>query len=363
MKRPRAVLFGTFWGLRRILVGIRSLVASVRKAFAGSAKPLVRKKSLPKWFRDAVQKTLDGWAEASSRAKLRHGPHFWLQFQKRAATRSIPLALPPRLETKAAETAQKLGLGPHTKIVTLHVRESSFKTAQGGFDPARDATRNAAIRDFFPAVDYLVSQGFTVVRVGDPASTPVSRQGLVDLAASPLRTDLLEIWCVLHSRFFIGCDSGATCVSWLVNVPSLVVNIVNPLGVYPLRENELHLLKRVMERRSGRVLSIAELMSSDTIFQARDSEDFVHIDNSEQDLLDGVVEMVQTVSGRSLETEPQREYRRIVEAMMNSEAVREAFRKKGYLERPYVGQGRIVHAFAERFLHRGEARVPALQAV
>jgi hypothetical protein len=138
---------------------------------------------------------------------------------------------------------------------------------------------------------------------------------------------------------------------------------VNPLGVYPLRENELHLLKRVMERRSGRVLSIAELMSSDTIFQARDSEDFVHIDNSEQDLLDGVVEMVQTVSGRSLETEPQREYRRIVEAMMNSEAVREAFRKKGYLERPYVGQGRIVHAFAERFLHRGEARVPALQAV
>ena len=53
------------------------------------------------------------------------------------------------------------------------------------------------------AVDDLVQRGYTVIRLGDPSMTPLRHPGVVDLATSPTRTNLLEVYCLLRSDFII----------------------------------------------------------------------------------------------------------------------------------------------------------------
>ena len=49
----------------------------------------------------------------------------------------------------------------------------------------------------------LRARGYTVVRLGDPSMTPLSHPGVIDLATSPARTNLLEVYCLLRSAFIV----------------------------------------------------------------------------------------------------------------------------------------------------------------
>ena len=48
--------------------------------------------------------------------------------------------------------------------------------------------------------------------------------GVIDVATAPWRTDRLELWAVLRSRFFIASDSGPYFLAHLAGIPCLAVN-------------------------------------------------------------------------------------------------------------------------------------------
>jgi len=180
------------------------------------------------------------------------------------------------------------GIDAERKLVTLHVREPAYKAALGIADRWKDHVRNARIDSYFEAIDWLVAQGYLVVRIGDPQMTPVRRAGVIDLATSEPRDAQLELWCVLHSRFFISTDCGPYNLAVLGNVPCLATNMSHVIGGYPLRRHDMYLLKRVVDVKTGRELDLSELLEPGRLKHRWDPEQFAFCDNTAAEILDGV---------------------------------------------------------------------------
>lgn len=273
--------------------------------------------------------------------------HPGLLLRREIATRPIPVHLPPHLEQDAQHLAGALGIRHDTPMVTLHVRESGYKYA----DTPGDRARNAAIETYVPAIDSLVRRGFTVVRVGDKSMTPISRPGVVDLANSPTRTDWLEIWCLLRSKFLIAADSGLYWVAWLTNTPCLGVNITNPTSLYPLRRTDMYILKHVVDRASAEVLPLERLLSLDYLLNVRNTERFEYIDNSAEEIEWAVSEMIELQQHAAPLSSAQCRFRDRLTELLNTAEFQERWGDANKIpERDFLGEGRIGRHFVERCL-------------
>lgn len=249
----------------------------------------------------------------------------------------VEVYLRPALEQNARAQAQRVGLDPAARIVTLHAREPGWRPQEGEW-------RSCDIATYRPAVDELVRRGFHVVRTGDPSMTPINWPGVIDLATHQRRTDLLELWCLLHSEFFIGCDSGVTELTKLLGMPTLLVNVKHIQSQYPLRRSDLFLVKRLTGTDSSHVLSLREQLAAKRREYALDGP-AQYIDNSPEEILEAVVELLDGQGADAPETPEQAEFHRLATL---------AYGEDGEEVAKYVGDGRIARFFAERYLESGE---------
>lgn len=372
------VLIGTLWRLaylvRAPIRTIRSLRPSLLQSSLEAAKAFTKDPRFPKPLRSSFKETVgeiwgddvwwyfddpsDGTPEPSTLLEA-----FPLDYRRAYATESIPVSLPPDRLREAADLARRLNLTENSKIVTLHVRESGYKLALDLPERPKDAARNAEIETYYEAIDLLVNKGYTVVRVGDATMRPMERPGVVDLATSPLRTEFLELWCFMRSEFFIGCDSGPYYAALLTNTPCLAVNITNPLGSYPLRLHDLYILKRSLDLVTGETLTLPEMLTEEYIFQPRKFARYRFIDNTSDEITQAVSEMVDTVRNGPSETAEQRKYRKLVTRLNTSERVRQSVLvDKGISDGLYLGDGRIAHSFAMRYIAERTVPSPSLVA-
>lgn len=278
-------------------------------------------------------------------------PFFGVDLRYGYARSPLRVRFPHNVERLAARRARDLGIDPDRPIVTLHVREAGYRPSVGLAERPIDDSRNARIESYFEAIDALVARGFTVVRVGDPTMTPVARPGVVDLATSAQRDELAELWCLLHSRFFIGCESGVYSTCLLVGVPCLHVNGTNPVGAYPARARDRAILKRAVDVKTGRLLTVSDMLTEEFLYQRKDEGRYRFLDNSPQDILEAVEEMLAADSGREAPTPLQLEYADRVRALQASDRILKKYKSKGQSGPFYLGDGRIARGFVERYMH------------
>lgn len=252
------------------------------------------------------------------------------------ARKSITPYLPARLEAAARSLASGEGVELDSPLVAVHARESGYWN-----DGGKKAVRNSRIETYFAAIDWLVEHGYQVVRIGDPSMRSVRRRGVVDLATSPTASGLLELWCVMRSKFVITGCTGPNQLPWLLNVPMLGVNIIFALvRAYPLRTRDIYILKHVVDSHDKRRLSLTELV---TAGGARDQKRYRYVDNTEEEILLAVEEMIHTIVAPPAPTPEQLEYRRLVVALAEEMG----------LDSGQLGDGYIAKFFAERHLRSG----------
>jgi putative glycosyltransferase (TIGR04372 family) len=244
---------------------------------------------------------------AANAAYASRSAALWKQTFKKASKRlreeernrgDVPLrlTLPPDRERAVIEEASRLGISPTTPLVTVHVRESGYRSATGLRQRAWDVLRNARVENYFDAFGALVERGYTVVRIGDRTMMPVRQPGVVDLATSTATSQWLEIWCTMRSDFFVGCDSGPSWLAFLLGVPVLTVNAVHFL--YLSRPSDRLICKNVRDRATGKVLSLAEMLTERYLRAALKTGEYDFLDNSPSDIRQGVIDMIDVVSGR-----------------------------------------------------------------
>lgn len=275
--------------------------------------------------------------------------YFDLDLRKSYATAPVEIRLPDAAERDVRQRARALGLDGRTRIVTLHVREAGYKASLGYADREKDAARNADIDTYRAAIDVLVSRGYTVVRFGDPSMTPFTHPGVIDLATSPLRTPALEIWCVLHSRFFITGDSGPFNLGVLTGVPSLGVNLTELIGLYPLRPSDRNILKHVVDSTSRRELTLLEMLTPHHLKFRWAPGRFELRDNTADEIREAVEEMDDALNGVRPVGSAQRALRQAVADFLETDYGRKK-QKAGLQPGFYLGDGWIGEAFAQAHL-------------
>jgi putative glycosyltransferase (TIGR04372 family) len=271
-----------------------------------------------------------------------------------AAMRPLRGRLAPSDDATAREAAERAGLDLNRPLVTLHVRESR---AVGGDDTearGKDIIRNARIESYGQAIGALVRRGAQVVRIGDGSMPQIRQEGVIDLATYPNHTALLDFWCVANSQFFVASDSGPYLLSWLFDVPCLSVNIVNILGVYPLRACDRYIIKRVRHIATGRALSLSEMLSEDFVYGFRRRllkvKDIELIDNTSDEITAAVEEMSDALEYPQQPTSGQKRFRDLVFGARAGAISRSKLRGKVGREATYLGDGWVADSFVRTYL-------------
>jgi len=267
----------------------------------------------------------------------------------------IRLRLPADREEQVARAAVLLGIDPAAPIVTVHVRESGYRSASALRQRSWDDLRNARIATYLPAFRALVKRGYTVVRLGDPTMTPVQMRGVVDLATSPARSQWLEVWCTMRSEFLIGCDSGPSWLAVLVGVPVLTVNAVHFRDLS--RPADRIICKLARDRATGATLTVSEMLTGDFLRVGFKTDRFECVDNTADDIRRAVLDMIDVVRGRERRSSWQSRFNRRLRAVE-----REGLAGHSALEGVAImgrARGTLSRTFAKRyFVSRARLSAP-----
>ena len=267
-------------------------------------------------------------------------------FERRCLRERVPVRLHRAANEEAAAQAAAHGIPPDAPLVCIHAREAGYKLGTEiqdikPHDGRNDQARNVQIESYFATADYLVQHGYTVIRLGDPSMTPVHRPGVVDLATSPARTNLLEIYCLLRSHLLIAGESGLAGVTYVTNTPFLPINATEPIAAYPIRAPGLFLPKTVVNKRDGRRLTCLDLLSVDYHRQFRDTRRFLYIDNSPEQIREATREMLGWLAGDWTESASQRSYHEAIMVAATQLRRRSIYVRKWGPHEGFLGDGRV----------------------
>jgi putative glycosyltransferase (TIGR04372 family) len=209
-----------------------------------------------------------------------------------------PLKLSKKWERHCTNGIKAIGLDlPSSKIAILHIRESGYKSSQNPYEQ-RSHMRNADISNYQEALTHLVDNGYTIVKIGDKSMRPIKMNGLIDLASSEYNSPALELYIMQHAKLFILSESGPMYTPLLFNdVPALLANFSNTYFCYPIRKNERFLLKKVVKKKTSHTLSIYEMLEEEYVRHRLTPEYYDFIDNSNDELLSAIKEMLQIIEG------------------------------------------------------------------
>lgn len=351
LRPPRLVrdVFRAFVSWRRIRDQIdrwRALKSEeIQRELVREATRYVMNPSMPAPVRERVRRMrrrLRTSLEQLARNR-RAGPPY---YERRLLREPVPVRLHAAADAAAAGQARAHGIPEDARLVCIHSREGGYKRGQEIQDTKPevgrdDRSRNAKIETYLEAVDYLVQQGYTVVRLGDPTMSPLRHPGVIDLATSPARTNLLEIWCLLRCDFVIAGESAYVNLICMTNTPIVLVNATEPISAYSVRAPGLFLLKTVVDRRDGRRLTPVDFLSRDYHRQLRDTRRYVYVDNTPEEIRDVTREMVDWIRGRWHESDEQRSYHDVIMAASARLRRYSAYVRKWGLHEGFLGDGRI----------------------
>lgn len=281
------------------------------------------------------------------------------QEEQRDELAPIQLRLPADREAQTTREAAALGLDPAAPIVTVHVRESGYRSVSGLRQRGWDEVRNARIETFFPAFEALAERGYTVVRLGDATMTPVQMPGVVDLATSPARTPWLEIWCTMRSEFLIGCDSGPSWLAVLLGIPVLTVNAVHFRDLS--RPTDRIICKRARDLASGATLSVSDMLTKEFLSVGFKSDRYECIDNSRADIRRAVLDMIDVVHGREERSSWQNRFTRLLR-----DVDRQGLAERSALDGVAImgrARGTLSRTFAKKYFRLRDGTVEATAVV
>ena len=159
---------------------------------------------------------------------------------------------------RARPLLARLGMPPDRMHVCVHARESGYHKESGINSQAH---RNADILSFVPAIRFLVDQGFTVIRMGDPTMRPLPpMDGVIDYCHHPARDPWLDIYLVASAQFFVGCTSGLVMVAHVFGTPTALSHFVPPCA-RPYTKRDVFLPRLYWSEQEGRVLSFEESLT------------------------------------------------------------------------------------------------------
>ena len=168
------------------------------------------------------------------------------------------LKIPDKDNEKGQMFLSRIGLKKNSKFVLFHVRD----TAYYNFKPASDF-RNADIKNYIPAIKFLLSKGYFIFRVGAKVEKKlnIKHKNFFDYASNGMRTDFLDIFLALNCFFCVTSGSGYDQIPVCARKPVVHTNMA-PIGYFwSWYKKSLSIFKHYYDFKTNKKLSLTEINS------------------------------------------------------------------------------------------------------
>lgn len=155
------------------------------------------------------------------------------------------------------ETLLQMGVPDGQPFVCLLIREEAYHNTMQFTN-----YRNADVKNFIPALEKLTELGFYIVRMGKKVTSKleINNTQIIDYAASPYRTDFMDIYLGAFCNFVISTSSGWDMVaSNLFRRPILYTNMVPVSLMMTWTSRHTFLFKRHWSIQKKRYLTLSEI--------------------------------------------------------------------------------------------------------
>lgn len=141
-------------------------------------------------------------------------------------------------------------------FITLHIREPGYDVA----DSQHHNERNENPQSFQKAIDYFLTKGLKVVRIGhEKMSTLEARKGFIDLTKVN-RPGEVDIFLCASNKFYFGSGSGPYSLSYQFGKPSLISEQISFMHARP---NCLTDMKQYYDVQTDKVANFEQLKKLD----------------------------------------------------------------------------------------------------
>lgn len=210
-------------------------------------------------------------------------------------------------EKKFEHNLRQMGVLDHQPYVCLHIRTGFFH-----HDYETSSYRNSNIKNYLKALEYLHSQGYAIIRLGDPV--PLGFNELyIDYPNSKFKSELMDLYLIKNCFFYLGTNSGIFDTALLLGTPTLAVNVSDFLFSKPYKSCDLFIYKRIFSKQKNKILSFQEAFNEPCFINSNTNGEFLKkfyqhyeiYENSEEDIFEATKEMVNNLNLTTKETEYQ----------------------------------------------------------
>jgi len=213
------------------------------------------------------------------------------------------------------ELLNDYGITKNDKLVCLHVRDSAYLS---GMFPSVDFSyhdyRDAKIESYRAAIEYLLEQGYKVIRIGNTTnqSLALDHGHYFDFCINPHKehAEFLEVFLISQCDFLIGTMSGPIGISAMFDTPSLLVNVV-PFN-HPYLKYSRFIPKQLFHKNTKvNFMNVCNGLSLDNnpevsilnVSQQQELTDnhYAYLDNRSDDIFRAVVEFSSLVKDRQFD--------------------------------------------------------------
>ena len=234
------------------------------------------------------------------------------------------LSLPstPSEEAVARRWMAQFGWKEGDPFVCLLVRDSKYLTGKyPQYDWNYHSYRDSDIKTYIKSIDFLVSQGFYVFRMGRDMARKVDyfHHKFVDYSFCDDRSDFLDVWLFANCSLCITTVSGPDNISDVFRRPILALNFLPLNGLWSW-SNAIHYPKILKWKDSGRTLNLTEYLEQ-THFRTVDFEraGIMIIDLNEDQIYEAVREAWQRVDEYWCQTEQENSFHSEFEILLISQ--------------------------------------------
>ena len=188
----------------------------------------------------------------------------------------------------------KMGIPAESPFVCLYVRDAGFESRRS---TNRFTWENANIVNVSPAIAFLESRGFHIVRVGDPSMLPFEMEGstFIDYVHSDHYCNVMDLYLYRHCEFWVTTGGGTQAAAVAYGRPCVVINGTDLASwafcVYVDR-GDVFLPKHVFSTQNCRFLSLQEQLEKiDILCRSKwDDRNYVFVQNTPIEICTAVKE-------------------------------------------------------------------------
>jgi putative glycosyltransferase (TIGR04372 family) len=169
--------------------------------------------------------------------------------------------------------------------VVLHVRDGNYRN-----DHKRRPWRNNNINNYSQSVDYLISKGFSVIKIGDKESNKLDCKNkfYFDYSSSKLRSEEMDLYIIKNCNFIMANCSGPEYLAFLFSKPILITNAYVIPSLF--RSTDRVFFKKILFK--GNEMSIIDYLSLpfEIYFREYNHKEISFIENSQHEILEATKE-------------------------------------------------------------------------